>query len=313
MRRAIVAVLALSAISLHADVTVHYKTEMKGSLASLLQQNGTQLSSLMPGDNVIRIKGNKSYVELGSTVSIGDSTSKEMILLDRDGKKYASSTVDEYLASIKNAVPTLPPGAAEMLAAFKVKADSKATGRTDTIQGIQAEEHELVLTMDGPAVPNAPAGPFMRIVVQMWTAKPSEADRVPALHEFTTYNQSAMAALTSPGGSIKKLLESIPGMGDSMAAAMQEMAGLHGVTLRANFQVFMPLIAAMAKQNPSMATQLGADFDPNGPLMELNQQIVELSTAPVPDSQFQVPAEYQKESVDDFMKAYLARVVPKSK
>jgi hypothetical protein len=76
--------------------------------------------------------------------------------------------------------------------------------------------------------------------------------------------------------------------------------------------MFMPAFAAMMKQMPTGSSPLG-EIDANGSLMSVNVEIAELSTAAIRDSQFQVPAEYQKQPIDEFMKAYMARLKPPAK
>ena len=79
----------------------------------------------------------------------------------------------------------MPEQARAMLASMKTNLESRSTGRTAAIQGIQAEEQEFVLTMDMP-LPGGPAtpSPFMKMVMQVWIAKPEETQRVPALQEI---------------------------------------------------------------------------------------------------------------------------------
>lgn len=311
MFRAIPILLALSAGSLYADVTVHYQSEMKSSMPGIVQATA-QLNSVMPSGSTLRIKGNRSYLEFGPMRSLGDSSTKQVTLLDTEGKKYATTSTEQYLTAVKSAMPAMPPAAASILAAFKTTAETKATGRTATIQGVEAEEREVVLSVEGPAMPNMPPGPMMRVVMQIWMSKESEAERVPALRELAAYNQSAMATM-NPLGGVQKILDMIPGLGDGMGSALKEMTKANSVMMRLHFDLFMPGMVAAMKQMPAGSNPFGADFDPNGPLMQMNQEVVELSTAELPDSQFQVPEQYQPETVDEFVKTYLARVAPAAK
>jgi hypothetical protein len=66
--------------------------------------------------------------------------------------------------------------------------------------------------------------------------------------------------------------------------------------------MFMPAMAAMLKQIPG-----GAAFDPDTPLMQMNQEAMELSTAPVPDSVFQIPESFQQADASDLMQDVFAR------
>jgi hypothetical protein len=304
MLRIFATVLALFVSSLNADVTIRYKSEVKSSLPAMIPN--TALANIQP-DTTLRIKGSKSYNEIGRASFISDTAGKELILVDTAGKKYASTTMDEYLRALDSAV-SIHERAKSTLAAFKSKgADSKATGRTATIQGIEAEERQIEWSLEGPAMPNMPLG-SIRFVMQIWVSKESEAARVPALRELAAYNQSALSAV----GGIKKFQDMLPGWGD-LASLMHDVAKSNSVMLRRHIDLFMPALAADMKQMPAGNNPLGGSFDPNGPLIQINEDMVEFSTAPVPDSQFQVPEQYQRESVEEFVKSQLSGVMPAAK
>jgi hypothetical protein len=74
------------------------------------------------------------------------------------------------------------------MASLKPTISSKLTGRTQTIQGIEAEEREFLMSVDGPAMANIPAGPAMNLLMEVWTAKSSETMRVPLVRELAGYN-----------------------------------------------------------------------------------------------------------------------------
>jgi hypothetical protein len=82
------------------------------------------------------------------------------------------------------------------------------------------------------------------------------------------------------------------------------------VILRMHMDVFMPgLMAAMAKM-PSDQNPLGPGFDANAPFMQINQELSELSTAPIADAVFQVPEGFESAPVADLMKTMIARHQP---
>jgi hypothetical protein len=47
--------------------------------------------------------------------------------------------------------------------------------------------------------------------------------------------------------------------------------------------------------------------DPDAPFMQMNQEVVELSTTPVPDSVFQIPEGYQEAPASELIKGLLAK------
>ena len=52
--------------------------------------------------------------------------------------------------------------------------------------------------------------------------------------------------------------------------------------LRVQMDMFMPAMAAMLQRMPAGSNALGAGFDPNAPFMQMNQEVVEISSEPVP-------------------------------
>ncbi len=100
----------------------------------------------------------------------------------------------KYAELAKSAIPAMPEEARAALASMKTSVDSRNTGRTASIQGVQSEEHEFVLSIEMPAGGPPMAGPMMKMLVQMWTAKAEEAQRIPALQEVQNYTASASGA-----------------------------------------------------------------------------------------------------------------------
>ena len=66
----------------------------------------------------------------------------------------------------------------------------------------------------------------------------------------------------------------------------------------------------MRQQLPQQAGGPLADLDPNAPLMQINQEVVELSTDPLDDAIFQVPANFQPASLEDILKGAVSAPAP---
>jgi hypothetical protein len=292
-----VLLLAPLAPSMRADATLRYHTDIQ--TAPLIP--AAALDQALGGmrDMVIRIKGNKAGSSLGNLTSIMNLTTQELALVDASNKRFAAVPAAQYAEQAKSAVPAMPDQARAILASMKSNLESHSTGRTAAIQGIQAEEYEFVLTID-MAMPGGPAtpAPFMKMVMQVWTALPEEAQRVPALQEFKNY--TASAAANNPTEMIKQILSGLPGMGDSIGAMVEEISKKGATTLRMHAEVFMPFLAAMAQQLPGQA--LPAGLDPNAPLLQMNQEVVELSSTPLDDALFEVPSDYQQVSLEALLK-----------
>ena len=291
---------------LRADATVRYHTDIQTTpllpAAALDQALGGMR------DMVIQIKGNRAYTSQGPITAIANLVTQDLTLIDRANKRFATLPAAQYAQELKNAVPAVPEQARAALAAMKTNLEFRSTGRTASIQGIQAEEQEFVLTVD-MALPGgpAPSTPFMKMVMQVWTAKPEEAQRVPALQEFRNYTASASSAM-NPGEMIRQVLSAMPGLGDNLTEMMEERAKNGAMTLRTHMELSMPFLAAMSQQLPGQA--LPAGFDPNAPLMQMSQEVVELSTSPVDEAIFQVPADYQQASLEEILKGIVSAPTP---
>jgi hypothetical protein len=305
-----VLLLAPLAPSMRADVTLRYHTDIKttGAIGVSIPLNQT-LGGMR--DMVIRIKGNKAYSSQGNLFSIMDLMTQQLILVDAPHKRFATVPASQYAEQVKSVIPAIPEQARAVFASMKSNLVFRSTGRTAVIQGIQAEEQEFVLTIDLP-LPGAPPmpGPFMKMVMQVWTAKPEEARRVPTLQEFKNYTASASSAM-NPAEMMKQVLGGLPGMGDSIGAMLEEVSKQGSMSLRMHAELFMPVLALMSRQLPQQPGQppLPA-LDPDAPLLQMNQEVVELSTDPLDDALFQVPQDYQAAPLEEILKAAVSPAAP---
>ena len=302
------AIAALSS-SLLADATVRYHTDVQTSPGTAMS---LPLNQALGGlrDMVIRIKGNKASSSQGNLTSILDLMTQEMTLVDTSHKRFASASASKYTEQIKGAVPAVPAQAREIFASMKSNVESRSTGRTAVIQGIQAEEREFVLTLDmnipgGPATP----APFMKMIMQVWSPKAEEGQRPGALQELKNYTASATAAM-NPAEMMQQIAGGLPGFGDSLAKVMKEASGNGNVALRTHMEIVMPFLALMSQQLPQAGQARGPAPDPNAPLMQMTQEVVELSTDPVDDALFAVPAEYQPASLEEILNGMIPTARP---
>jgi hypothetical protein len=291
------------------DATVRYHTDIQANAIIPAAALDQVLGGMRDMD--VRIKGNKAYSSLGTLTSIVDLTTQEVTLVDPVHKRFATVPSAQYGQQLEAAVSAMPAPAKAMLASMKTNLESRSTGRTATIQGIQTEEREFTLTMD-MAVPGGPptTAPFMKMVMQVWIAKPEEAQRVPALQEFKKYRTSAGSGMNLVQ-TIKQVLSAIPGMGDNIGAMIEEMSNDSSISLRTHSEIVIPLLALLSQQAPQQAGRgLPAGLDPNAPLMEISQEVVGLSVDPVDDTIFQVPADYQAATLEEVLKGAISAPPP---
>ncbi|HVN06601.1 MAG TPA: hypothetical protein VMT86_19415 [Bryobacteraceae bacterium] len=306
LHASIVLALALWApTGLLADATIRYHSEFKPS--PVLQPFMEQLMkhAQAGGDVSVRMKGNQAYTTAGATVEIFDFAKNEVTLLDPVHKTMAVVPVSELSDKFAAAVPQSPaptPAVQQTLAAIKPTIYTKMTGNTAEIQGVLAEEREITVDMEMPmpeGMNQSQSG--MKLVVHIWTAKKEEVLRVPAIRELTGYN-AWQRYMVNPVGMLEKMTGRLPGVASSMAPIFEEMFKSPSVILRTHIEFYMPLMAALSHR---MSAQNGAApaFDPNAPLMEMNQEADELSSAPVDASIFEVPKDYTAISADEMVRS----------
>ena len=296
---------ALSLAALHADVTLRYKTnvQMNSSLPPQMTEMATKgfMNGAMPMDTALQFKGGKGYTNAAMMTSIVDFTKQEITLIDKDGKRFATVPAKDFAEQMMSAMPAMPEQAKQMMAAMKSHASSKTTGVSATIAGIDSEERQMEITIDAPPIPNVPEGPMMRMVLHIWTAKASEVMKQPAVRELTGYNLYSYATM-NPVSMIEKAFQQMPGFTDAFATMVKELqSGATPVMTRMQMEMYMPMLAAMAKANPQAAAMFG-NFDASQPLMTLTQDIAELSTAVIPDSVFQIPEGYKSVDATEILK-----------
>src|SRR6516164_8634861 len=143
-RRIAALALLFWSVPLLADVTVRYSWDYKLGFSlppgAAGQIPNASLAALNRPSEV-RIKGNKAYQSFGKYSSITDLSTNEVIYLDLDGMRYGTAQADQVAEIISRAMPQVPQvqGLTDMM---KTDIQSRKTGRTETIQGIQAEEYE---------------------------------------------------------------------------------------------------------------------------------------------------------------------------
>lgn len=294
----------LLAASMSADVTLRYKTTFKlnPSLpAQMAEQAMKGMGDAIPLESVYQLKEGKGASSMGRFRAIVDFTTQRITIVDPGQKRMATTTSSELVDELSKSLANMPAAAREAMAAMKANADSKLTGRTTTVQGIETEEREVTMTVEGPPVPNMPPGPMFKLSIHFWTAKADEVLRVPALREFAGHNMWGYATM-NPAGSFDKMLQQMPGMGEAFGKVMKDMQAAKAMLLRSEFQMWMPAIAAMMKQMPADQNPFGAGFDADAPFLEMSQDLTELSSAPVSASVFAVPEGYQEAPIGEMVR-----------
>ena len=250
--------------------------------------------------STVHIKGNKVSTTTGGITMIIDAVKQEITLIDAAHKAFATIPASQYAKKVTVALPEMPADASEtvqgMLAKTKTKVESRITGRTEAIQGIQAVEREIAASLEMPMPEGMPIPSMgIKMIVRTWTAKPEEVLRVPALRELAALNLWQKYFM-DPGGSFLQFGQMA---GGGMASLAEEMYQDRGVILRVSMEMSMPSMDALAGEQRSVAT--GPESSPQ-PLFQTSMELVELSSAPLEDSLFRIPSEYAPTDFDDLMK-----------
>jgi len=289
--------LVSSTLALRADVTVRYKNDYKFAAflsPAMTSQAVQQMDSSTP--TAIQIKGDKGYSNFGKITYLMDFAKQEVTLLDGAGRRFATLPMKDFVDKLEASRPVMIPEVQRFMKSINTNFSSRKTGRTDTIQGIGAEESEMVFSMDMTEPMGAqPAGPLMKMVMQIWTAKAEEVLRLPALRQWAGYAAYSNYVI-NPMTALQKIFASMPGA-QGYVSMMQEKS--KSPLLRSHTAVHMPMMGQGLTPPP-------AGFDPNAPVMEINSEIVELSAEPIDDTAFLVPDGYQFAPVEDLIKPVIA-------
>lgn len=274
IRKALVpaTLLAMAALPLlRADVTIRFKTEMK-SLAPIPTPADTP--------QVIRMKGNKGVSSDGTQITIIDFAKQEITLVDKAHRKFATIPASEYGSKMAAMMPAIAAiGTGDPAAGPpKSKVESAKTGHTETILGVQTEESETRFSME-MALPGGLQGQAltMRIVTTEWNALPTETARVPAVHQLMGFNLWQDYFM----GDAEAIRKMLPDVGGAIADALKRGS----TTLRSNTKMYM--------STPGVES--------GSPFFEMNYEIVDLSTEPVDDAFFEIPAGYEAATFDELM------------
>jgi len=316
--RGLVALLLLSpAALLHADTTIRFKMNMKfaeGLPPAATEQIAKNQKTQFPRETVVEIKGDKGYSNTGRTISLMDLTKQQITIVDPDHKLFATVYIKDFPGTMSAAttLPSMPPAAQKFLESIKSDFSMQKTGKTDAILGIQAEETEWTISLQMVIPAGLPPGlgtlkpgdtiTLMKMVMRIWTPLPAEVTRVPALAEFAAHSWKQLSA--DPATSMQQMLPNFPGLSDGLAKMAQGMSTTTGPALRTHVELYIPVLAQLGglMQGRARPPILGT-YDPSTPFVETDNEVVEISTAAVDDSVFEIPSDYQPATLSDLLKA----------
>jgi hypothetical protein len=300
-------ILLSAAPILHADVTLRYKSDVQLApflpAETLEQFNKSIKSGMAANSQTIRMKNGKALSTTGPFSCIVDFEKHELTFIDSENKHLATVPADTFNESWAASMPQIPEQARKVFDSMKFNFDSRKTGRTEAIHGVQAEERQAVLSMEMPLPGGEEGGPpivMMKVVMQLWTAKPEEALRVQAVRELTAYNLWTTHFM-NPGQAMEKIFTFMPGFGDGMTKMFAELAQNKTVMLRTDMKIYSTMLGQMAQSMEKRGEALPAGYDPDLPLIQVSQDVEELSTAALDETLFRTPEGYEVRPLADMI------------
>ena len=290
-----------AAAPLLADVTVRYQTEIKLAPSLPPQAQEQMKNAMQSAKYTIYMKDGKGMAAMGAYSSMLDYIKQQFLIMDTNDHTYAILPSAELTDKMIAILPSVPEEAKKAMSDMKIGFEKKTTGRTDTILGIQAEEREMTLSMDMPLPGGAPqSGMSMKMVVQFWTAKPEEAQRNQAVRELMGYSLYSNYFM-NPAAMMQKMTAAIPGLSDALKSMVDDFVKNRAVMLRTRTAMYMQMPPEVLQKLKEQGGAAGA-MDFSGPLSETIQEAVEVSSAPVQASVFEVPADYKAIDAVDLLK-----------
>lgn len=288
--------------ALRADATIRYSSQMK--FAAFLPPEITEQvmhgSGAQSSDQTIQMKGNKAYSKSGNLTCITDFNTQELTFIDPGRKQIATVPAKQFTDSLAIAMPDLKTDERKAFESAKVTSSSRITGRTEVILGVQAEEREIVLSIEIPLPEGMEqSGPAMKYVMRIWTPKPEEILRVPPLRELTGYGLWTNYFI-NPLQGIQKIFGGM-GLGQDFLKPLEELSQNNSMFLKMHTELYVPLMAQLGASLVKAGKPLPAGFDANSPFFEMNQEARELSAAPIDESIFRLPADYQQVPVKEII------------
>jgi len=268
-------VFALCTALVRADVTLVQTTTVEGGLAAM---SGGSMSP----KTTTRIKGKKSRTDIDvpnmNVVTITDLAAKQVTILRPDQKTATVVTPEVPTAGTGAPAGTVSPAVAE--AANAIASSIKATGKSQTIDGIKCDEYTFATSvnlseMTGSRMPPEAAAVMQDVKLNMegsmWIAKD-----VPGAAEFIAFQKAAaasdMSSIIAGATGVR-----VPGMDRVMKA----IAGTDGMA----YLTEMTVTAEGTGQVADMMRSMGP--------MKITTRTTSVNTDSVADDIFTVPADYK--------------------
>ncbi len=244
-----------------------------------------------------RVKGEKVSSRFGSVTTIMDCNNDQITFMNPETRKYATVPMAAYPGALPVSA-TDSQAMEKMFQNLKFDVQTKKTGRSGMLNGIRADEYEMVLSFDMPSAHQTSSG--FKMVIQQWIASPEETDRIPAIQEFAGYSARVQNKMNSYDV-MQKVFAQLPALGEKLRGPLEELRKINSsLVLKMHVAGYMPSVALMLSSNRQGPLPA---FDADAPLFEISMNLTELSTGAIPDSAFLTPEGYEAAPMDDLVKS----------
>ena len=225
-------------------------------------------------DMTAHMKGDRVRFSVGRLEVFKDYAKNTITVLDQTNRRVATASMAEYAADV--AVAQDPPDSdAEDGSKTDVKLE-KAT-RKSPVLSIPTEERVLVMSIKTPDFPE----PGVHLEIHFWLANVQKMKKTPAREELALYFKRTGTDMIGTG--MIKQFTSIPGLRKKMQPLAKMLTSGNPIQFR------------LALYYPGMST-----FEPS---FELGWELTELTTDPISDTVFEVPADCETVSIKEILAA----------
>lgn len=218
------AALIALAVSARADFSYQQTSKITGGMMAGMMKFAGAFSKQVrePMQTTVSVKGDRLSTSSNTHLHIVDLAAETMTDVDLEKKTYSVITFADFAKAMQKMSEKMGQ---QNDAQVNFKADIKQTGATRSINGFQAKESILTLTMEGQDAKSGNKG-AMNVVTDMWLA-PS----LPGYDEVRTFHMKMAQKLAwTPGmGGMGAMMGRQAGMMKGMSQLYKESSKLEGV------------------------------------------------------------------------------------
>jgi len=220
----VAALFALAAVSARADFSYQQTSKVTGGMMAGMMKFAGAFSKQArePMQTTVSVKGDRLCSSSATHLNIVDLSAETMTDIDLEKKTYSVITFADFARAMQKMSEKMGQ---QKDAQIDFKAEVKQTGATRNINGFQAKESILTLTMEGQDAKSGNKG-AMNLVTDMWLAP-----NLPGYEEVRNfYMKMGQKLAFAPGmGGMAGMMGRQGGMMKGMSQLSKEASKLDGV------------------------------------------------------------------------------------